>query len=65
MLIFLPRRKHEGPSLSSTDLLGDGSGCKASEWLSCSFVNEHKQCSVTDEPVIDLGGGGRLDHLTK
>lgn len=23
------------------------------------------QCSVTDEPVIDLGGGGRLDHLTK
>lgn len=43
-LCYFPSRwKQEGPNLSSTDSLGDGSGWKVSKWLSCSFVSEHNQ----------------------
>lgn len=43
-LCYFPSRwKQEGPNLSSSDFLGDGSGWKVSKWLSCSFVSEHNQ----------------------
>lgn len=38
---LLLRWKHERPNLCSTHLPGDGSGWKASKYLSCSFVNEY------------------------